>query len=555
MNLKRSFMLILAFVVLLSFTLAGCNPEPEKKVEVVNPVKVGKVYKFDPPVTITTIRFYGPNIKFIKGEDIDNNVWTRAYESYCGIKLKSLFTVTDFAQFDLKVTTSIATDSLPDLIPVYTTLFFRISNSGKLADLKPAYDSFLNPDLKDLMEKANAGVAYNTCFRNGILAAIASPPDGSPGMQWIRQDWLDKFKLSWPKNINDSINIMKTFCSKNAGAPFADKTFAMPFDTSLSPGFASAYGSYSGIWVDDGSGGLVRGETQDKWKKVLQLYSDLYNSEYIDPDFTLSNSTTLEGQMTNQQFGMEFGSSSSPDGPMQKSLSLNPNAKDWKQSKILDEAGQPAKVRLISRVTQFTCVNKNSKYPGAVMVLANVYGQLLYGIGEKYRKYHDFFDSDGSVISSFFYPIVQMSYPPLDYTKLETKDPKKLTGEQLGIISYFKSWAKNKDPISWRMWVIYKDGGAVETSKSILKDKNFYLDRAWGPETQAWIDKGPDLSQMQTQIFAKIVRGDFASVDEGFNQWITYFNNNGGAEATTEINDWWKSQGKSSFAQMADSIT
>ena len=47
-------------------------------------------------------------------------------------------------------------------------------------------------------------------------------------------------------------------------------------------------------------------------------------------------------------------------------------------------------------------------------------------------------------------------------------------------------------------------------------------------------------------MFVKIIRGDM-TVDDGFNQWVTYFNNNGGAKATEEINAWWISTGKAVF--------
>jgi len=554
MKIKRLFLLVLAFVLGLTFILTSCGPDstvPPPKATIVATTQYEKGYKFDPPVTVTLIRYYGPQVKFVNGENIDNNVWTRAYESYCGVKLKSLFTVTDSSKYDLKVTTSIATDSLPDIIPVYTTLFFRVADSGRLMDLKPYYDKYLDPSLKDSMEKVNGGISYKTCFRNNILAALAAPSEKGGNMQWIRQDWLDKYNLKWPANINESLSIMKLFCQKNPGAPTSPQTFAFPITAkTVGNGFENAFGAYMKIWMDDGNGGLVRSDLNEKWKTVLNILSGLYADNYIDPNFTLASAADIDSQMTSQQFGFMFGAKTSPDGTLYNTISYNPKAV-WKSGLITDENGAPAKVSQGTRIGGFTSVNKKALYPEALFFIANVFDDLMNGIGIEFRKYHDFKGADGINYDSFFYPFIGWYYPPIDFPKvigtaLKTKDFSKLTGEQLGIIDKFDLWLKKKDAYGWRLWAILAPGGSAATAQQIIDNNYLYPDRGWGPETQAWIDKGPDLYNIQDQMFVKIIRGDM-TVDDGFNQWVTYFNNNGGAKATEEINAWWISTGKAVF--------
>ncbi|MEI6603019.1 MAG: hypothetical protein WCL54_05990 [Clostridia bacterium] len=569
MKLKRLFLLLMAFVIGLTLVLTGCNggvdtpkanryaqatgspytPAPDNPlIKKTNMYDNG--YKFDPPVTVSVIRYYGPQVRFQAGESIDNNVWTQAYEKYCGIKLKSLFTVTDFTKYDLKVTTSIATDSLPDIMPIYTTLFFRVADSGRTKDLRPYYDKYLDAPLKTYMETAFGGTAYQTCFRNGILAALAPPSGQNPSMQWIRQDWLDRYNQPWPATINDSIKLMKFFCKKNPGAPASPQTFAFPINTNVSTGFENAFGAYSGIWIDDENGGLMRSDVSPKWKTVLQILSDLYADGYLDPDFTLNAQSVVETQMTNQQYGFDYNYRTAPDGLLNNTIAYNPKA-IWKSGEIMDENGAPAKMQVSTRVADFTCVNKKSKYPEALMFLMNVYGDLIGGVGIEFRKYHDFLASDGTHYDSFFYPFATMKYPIVDNGAViaaaqKANDLSKLTGEQLGIIEKFKDWTEKKDSYGWRLWAILSPGGSAETQKKIINSNNIYPDRGWGPETQAWIDHGPDLSSNRTTMFSRIVRGD-VSVEAGFDEWVTYFTNNGGQDATTEISEWWKEVGKASI--------
>ena len=541
----------------LTLILSGCG-ETTKKVRDPN-VKVVKsdtfkdAYKFVPPVTVTTFRFYGPQVKFQKGEDIDNNVWTRAYEKYCGIKLKSDFSVQDFTQFDLKVTTSIATNSLPDIIPIYTTLFFRVADAGLAMDLTKVYNDYLEPDLKTMMEKANSGITYKTCKRNGILAAVASSSRPGPSMMWIRQDWLDKLGQKWPKTIYEAIDIMKLFHQKNAGAPAAPETFAFPITSRISTGFENAFGAYKDIWIDDGNGGIMRGDVSPKWKPVLQKLSDMYNDNQLDTSFSLSNQSLIDSQMTAQQFGFDFDKGSAPDGALYNSINTNKNAV-WKSGFIPDVNGKPAKMAVDTRVGGFTCVNRDSLYPEAVMLLANIYGDLITGIGIEYRQYHDFLAPDGVNYDSFFYPLIAMIYPPIDNTKViaaaikSGKNEKypNLTGEQLGLFDKFKNWTEKKETYGWRLWACVYPGGSAYTQNWIIDNNYLYPDRGWGPETPTWIKKGPDLFNKSNIDFTQIVRGD-KTVDEGFAAWVKYFNDNGGQVATQEMNVWWKAEGEASF--------
>ena len=537
----------------ITFLLFGCN-QPQTNVVSNSIVKTNQYpngYKFEPPVTVTVIRFYGPQVIFQPGEDIDNNIWSRAYTAYCGIKIKTVLATTDYNEYDTKITTSIATDSLPDIIPSQTSQFERIVNSGKAFDLLAYYRTYLDTNLKDLMEKEMGGTAYKSTYKNGGLLALAIPQTKSPGMQWIRQDWLDKYGLKWPKTINDSISIMEYFCKNNAGSPTAKKTYAFPLTAAINTYFVNAFGAYRGIWIENQKGDLMKSELSPKWKSALYNLQKLYSKKYIEADFSLTNQTDIDTAMTNQQYGFFFGSLTSPDGTLYNSVAMNPNA-NWKSGLITQPSGEPAKVQNNTKVSSFFCVNKKSNYPEAVFFIANIYGDLANGVGEEFQSYHDFLGTDQIHYNTFWYPIINMSYPYIDTSKiineaLKSKDYSNLTGEMYGALERFKLWEKYKDYSGWRIWAISAHGGSAYTRNKILSQNDIYLDRGWGPDTPTWIAKGPDLNITCTQLFNDIITGK-QSVEDGFYEWSNYFNKKGGIQATKEINLWWKTDGKATFS-------
>ena len=74
--------------------------------------------KYDPPVTITTVRGVVATVKFRQGESIDDNVMSRWAEERLGIQIKNLWSVVDTNNaFATKLRLALASNEpLPDVI-------------------------------------------------------------------------------------------------------------------------------------------------------------------------------------------------------------------------------------------------------------------------------------------------------------------------------------------------------------------------------------------------------------------------------------------------------
>ena len=181
------------------------------------------------------------------------------------------------------------------------------------------------------------------------------------------------------------------------------------------------------------------------------------------------------------------------------------------------------------------------------MFLANIYGDLANGIGVNYKKYYNEVGSDKVSYDTFFYPLVNMSIPVEDNsskisTAMKTSNFSKLSGTQLVLAGRMKEWIEKKSIQGWRIYAALKYKGSANTRNESIINNLTVPENGWGPETPTWISKGPELYMYTQNTFNQIIRGDI-SVDKGVATLKQYFNANGGAEATTEINAWWKAEG------------
>ena len=84
--------------------------------------------KYDPPITITTIRSIDNTRTYMPGETWENNLWTQAYEEQLGIKLSYLWTAPS-NEFDAKMNIAIASDDIPDMLYLKYDQFYQIGRA------------------------------------------------------------------------------------------------------------------------------------------------------------------------------------------------------------------------------------------------------------------------------------------------------------------------------------------------------------------------------------------------------------------------------------------
>lgn len=235
-----------------SSTSTGSAPAIEEKGETNG--------KYDPPVTVTTVRGVDAASMLYDDETMDNNAIYDAYEKDFGIKIKNSWVV-DSKEYNSKLKISIASNDLPDFFKVPAEDLTQLVESDMVMDLTEAYEKYADENTKKLLT-ADGGKQMKSATFNGKLMAIpqTNSPFNSAQFVWLRKDWLKEMNLPEPKTMQDLLTISEAFATRDSNGK--GKVFGLGMDKDsigFPVGFLNGYHAYPSQWVKDSSGKLVFG--------------------------------------------------------------------------------------------------------------------------------------------------------------------------------------------------------------------------------------------------------------------------------------------------------
>ncbi|HET6484790.1 MAG TPA: extracellular solute-binding protein, partial [Spirochaetia bacterium] len=306
--------------------------------------------KYSPTITITTVKSQGDSVKFDEGEDYNNNIWTRGYLSYLGIKGQVLWAVPT-SQFQQKMNISIAANDLPDIIPADLRQFKQLVDMGVATDMTQIFAGYVSPLTKQMFD-LDQGVALGQATIKGKLMGIPQLAGNgdTPAVIWIRADWLKKLGLQPPKTMADLFAIMDAFTNKDPNGDGQKNTYGLALEKNLLggglhdlDGFFNGYHAYANDadWVKDDSGKLVYGTIQPQVRQGLAKLAELYKNGEIDPEFAVKDASKVTEFTTSGRLGVEFGQHWNSFWPLQDSKNKDPNA-DWKPYPLVSIDSKPA---------------------------------------------------------------------------------------------------------------------------------------------------------------------------------------------------------------------
>lgn len=254
----NSFMIaILVISILFSMSCAGCLGNREtgnaKDDSVSNNDKTAETSakveesfdpfgKYDPPIEITTVRIVDDTYKYEEGDSLESNVWTKAFEQELGIKFKYDWIASGWEQGNQKMTVTIASGSIPDLIPVDHTQLAQLANADLLEDLNDVYDKYAAPLTKEIMTQEGSAF-FDACTFNGKLMAMTKTDSitDNADILYIRADWLKRLGLEPPKTMDDVLKISEAFTTQDPDGNNKDDTIGLAVTKTL-------YGGFAGLW-------------------------------------------------------------------------------------------------------------------------------------------------------------------------------------------------------------------------------------------------------------------------------------------------------------------
>lgn len=270
-------------------------------------------------IEISTVRAQDPYLKFDEGENFDKNAVYDAYEKDIGVRIKNQWVVdgtVDGPQFQEKLKMAITTNDIPDFFPATPAQVQQLIEADMIQDLTSVYDQYASDETKEFMQK-DGGLQMKSGTFDGKLMAI--PQTGNPfapQLVWVRSDWLKKLNLPEPKTMQDLMNIMEAFATKDPGG--TGKSYGIALNKKFDEGalglvgFLNGYHAYLNQWIDDGNGGLKYSDIQPEMKEALRGLQDMFKKGLIDPEFAVKDMQKESELIFSNKIGVLYGAEWTP---------------------------------------------------------------------------------------------------------------------------------------------------------------------------------------------------------------------------------------------------
>jgi putative aldouronate transport system substrate-binding protein len=505
-------------------------------------VEANPFEKYEPAIEITTVRSTSARFKFLDGESLDNNAWTRAYENELGIKVKNVWT-TDEAQYQNKMNVTIASGDLPDLMFVSPAQFQQLLESDQIEDLTTAYDQYASPFLRKIMEQDANGLMKKAATVDGKMMGITgfgSIEQGTPVI-WLRTDWLEQADLPEPTSFDDILNIAEAFKKDHSGAYGIGLNKDLFGGLATIEGIANAYHAYPKIWLKDDSGKLVYGSVQPEMKQTLATLQDMYKRGLIDKEFGVKDGNKIAEDIMNNKIGLIYANFWHPLWPLQEAMNMNAaDGMTWKPYPVLSADDQVASPSTTIPVTGYYVIKKGYKHPEAAIKLANL--QLKNAWSDEAQA--ELYNTDKDQTPFYLYPTISMEPPSKNLEAgiavteaYRAKDFSKLNEEQKGYYDNVLAYLDNNDIKSFGNALIFGPGGSeMEVLKKYVEENRMKIGEFYGAPVPTQQMKQATLDKLELETFTKIIVGE-SSVDE-FDSFVEKWHKLGGDEITNEINEW-----------------
>jgi putative aldouronate transport system substrate-binding protein len=503
--------------------------------------------KLASPAEISFVVMGSDGMQYDDQNTPSDNWWTRWAEELLNIKPKLMWSSTS-AQSQQKWQLTVASGTLPDILPLNSQDFHEFQKAGKLEDITDAFDKYASNTFKSYMKMNEAGVKQAT-FGGRLLGIPGNNDNAESGyMIWLRYDWLQKVGLQPPKTMDDLVNIARAFATQDPDGNGKSDTIGFEINRELLYGFGWALGgidgffngfhSYPTSWVRDASGKLAWGGIQPETKAALQRLQQMYRDGTIDREFGVKDSQKILEDVTAGTIGLLIGPWWHPEYPTTFNQQKDPKA-DWKCYPLVSVDSKPARPGVSSdRIGHFFSLRKGYQPTDAFIKLFNLYIRKYYETPADYPKIEwlqfaaPVWEDPNNKDLIAFHNVT---------AAIKSGDTSRLNGLELTNYDRIQKYLKGEDNTLWWAWKEYYDDPKDPTAFNIVQ--NLYIDGGLnlkdayiGPDyTKAFVQRWSTLEKLEKEMITKVITG--ASVSE-FDTFVANWKKLGGDEVTAEANAW-----------------
>lgn len=522
------------------------NGNNEEDTEVEGPPMVDG--KYEPAVTMTTVKkVHGP-ATYKEGENADDNVHYRWVEENLGIKVENLWsTVNTNNAYDTRLKLMLSSnEELPDVLFASGEVAQILIESGKFREVGSLFDKYASETWKNAV--AEAPTAWYEFTSDGKRYGIPNMEydyNNDP-ILWLRQDWLDKVGESKPETLEDYEQVLDKFTNGDPDGDGEDNTYGLSvgLKSSFSGPFGlswvfGAYGAMPEKWLEK-DGKLVYGSVQPEIKEGLAKIKSWVQKGYIPMEAGIWDPAKAGSYMSANSAGSFTGPYWSEAWPMGDLYNSGDNVLTTTTVPV-----GPDGTTMVAGGHPYTgaiFINKEMEHPEIFFTYANQQWEEIADpepgseFENGWAEGYDWAKVDGKVTYNlneipggghrvFFYSVLDQG-PRIPSQNVKALVNVNENGEAK--TPYEKIWAGFVPPIE------------LQSATDVWNQREFSVKNAFtGGTTPTMQLKWDYLKKLELQTYSDIVFGE-ASVDS-FDDFIAEWNEQGGEQITQEVNEWYNS--------------
>ncbi|WP_249717020.1 extracellular solute-binding protein [Paenibacillus sp. J45TS6] len=550
---RRIGSMVMVGMLALTAVLSGCGNGGNKEAEPSTPsapveLKDGK---YDPPVTISYLRPWGPDVTFKSGEDQDNNVHTKWAKEKLGIELKNEWVSPSTNNaFETKLRLSLASNAqMPDIISYRGefNLVRELIESGMFVDAGELFDKYANDTWKDAInEDPSVWYPYMQDGKRIGIPILDYSYNGDPVM-WIREDWLKKLNLKGPETLADLEVVMDAFTNRDPDGNGKKDTFGLTIgfknwvNTWMSDAgwVFGAYGTMPNQWNLTEDGKLEYGSVTPGAKQALATLQSWMSKGYIPEEVGVYDETKAAEEFTAGKAGIVVGPHWMPTWPLEDVKKNDPDA-EFKAYPIPSGPDGQAGRRGTPNENGVVLINKDMENPEAFFTYQNYLfenfanpqagGEFEYGFAEGY----DYVMVDGKPSTD---PSLTEGYAPEKYTL--AFDGARIPSLSMNTLAKLANGETPSTPFEKKLDASVPTA-MLEAAKLVLDQKDISLKQMFtGAPTMTMQMNNDILTKMEKDTFSQIIYGK-TSID-AFDSFVEKWKSSGGDQMTKEVNEWYQS--------------
>ncbi len=563
-----SILLVLSMVA----GLAACGNDSGQKTSDSQAVKItddGNAFGYDDPITINVGVDYNSDFSWAPGQDAENNDWWDLYKEE-GYNMKLMYNV-DGTQAETKRTTAIASGTYPDIMFVSGADLVKYAQTGVIASIDEAYDTYATDNLKDYIA-AGGDSALDSAKVDGKLYAIPQVYDNHSAamMMFIRQDWLDKLGLKMPTTMEELKAVAAAFTNNDPDGNGKNDTYGLALCgkdgftywsglQAFFEGYGAAPGHWNGQFSFIENDGKVEwgGALSDEMKAGLTDLQEMYNNGSLAKNFSTMDYNQLLEDIGSGKCGIWFAPNWGAMVPAIDAMKSDINA-HITTAKIPDGMGEGSSKAYIPTIPNgYYVVSSKCANPEALVKLSNLAVEKF--CHPKDAEEYSIYNGETGKHSGWKTALIQLTSPTesIDCVSDIHEAVKNMNTDNLSesrklsadpIISYLNAVSDGtlKDKLASddadvetgiSNYTVYGDdlGGGI-TMLQLIDEGNFNYSAYNYVPTDEMSNAFSTLNSMTVETIVKIITGQ--SVDS-YDDFLKSWESLGGEESTKEAQEWY----------------